>query len=763
VRGPAGWGILRAMTAPSLAGRPVDDRPLDRRLLGLAGLAGLVALAVGLDRLSDAPDFALRLDRVLPGVASVAATTVPAAVAVALAWVVSLISAGVVARWLLRRPAAGAGDWLLSAFATAILRDAVLLGVLGGTGWFRGPVVAAIDLITILAGLRLGTLPDPRSAAVRAASRAWLADRRRGLRPWGGPALPLALLVAVAWMAPVVLQLGSPVVPFIDVLPNHVAPVEHLRTFGSFDPLTTAPSPIYGPSRTFLGYVAFFGAVDAIAGVPAGLAAAAAILPLVLLLAVATGRLARRVGGPGAVPFALLLMGMTTAFARVADVRATVVALPIVLWVAEGLVGPVDDAEDEPPTVAMMVAVGLAAAILVHPLMGALVTLSVGLLAAARPDRLGRMLVPGLVAALLAGLPQAATMLGVEAAPPALAAGVVAAAFAASGVVRAVRLHRPGALLARWCLLIGAGLVVGYGVAGAGTAEPVAGLPVPGTLEAVRSVVTPLVLSSPVALIAVGLGLSSGTVGTGSRVLLTMLAVGLAAGALVALVPLRAGDILALSLRYEVPKTLFYWVGPMLAIAGAAGLDAFRRHTPFAALGRGAALAGILVLAAAPIRPDPIDAVHLGERRLAELVAFDLQGAGLGYWQGFPDSRAVVDAPRRELLAMVRARIDAGEIGPSTPILHVAASFQQWVATPLGVFTGVTETMVSPDAEPSIHTVGGRLEPFALLPDLLVHHEFPFVLLEPADLPAEVRDTIVAAGYVRVDGDPRGELFRLGP
>ena len=61
------------------------------------------------------------------------------------------------------------------------------------------------------------------------------------------------LLVGVVWMAPVLLQLASPFAPFVDVLPNHVAPVEHLRTFGSWETLAVSPSPIYGPSRLFLG------------------------------------------------------------------------------------------------------------------------------------------------------------------------------------------------------------------------------------------------------------------------------------------------------------------------------------------------------------------------------------------------------------------------------------------------------------------------------------------------------------------------------
>ena len=51
------------------------------------------------------------------------------------------------------------------------------------------------------------------------------------------------LLVVVVWAGPLIVQLASPAVPFMDVLPNHVAPVQHIHLFGSFDMLNTSPSP----------------------------------------------------------------------------------------------------------------------------------------------------------------------------------------------------------------------------------------------------------------------------------------------------------------------------------------------------------------------------------------------------------------------------------------------------------------------------------------------------------------------------------------
>ena len=95
-------------------------------------------------------------------------------------------------------------------------------------------------------------------------------------------------------------------------------------------------------------------------------------------------------------------------------------------------------------------------------------------------------------------------------------------------------------------------------------------------------------------------------------------------------------------------------------------------------------------------------------------------------------------------------------------MLHIARSFQQWVATPLGVFTGVTETDVSPDAEHSIHTVGGRLRDYKELPDLLASQDYPYLLYEPdKDLPLGIDHDLAVAGYEPIFTNSQGTLYRL--
>jgi hypothetical protein len=92
-------------------------------------------------------------------------------------------------------------------------------------------------------------------------------------------------------------------------------------------------------------------------------------------------------------------------------------------------------------------------------------------------------------------------------------------------------------------------------------------------------------------------------------------------------------------------------------------------------------------------------------------------------------------------------------------VLHVASSFQQWSSTPLGVFDGVDETSVSLNPEVSHQTVGGRLFGLDSLAAFLGSGEFGYVVLEPKDLPAGLRDQVLDAGYASTFANDQGEIF----
>lgn len=760
-----------------MEGRQLRDR--DAIALDLVGVAGITAFLIGLIWLQTSEKLGFDAGGALDGVISQLGVTLPAALLVLAATAIELGAGLVLARATRRRPFVSVAEALLAAMVAAVLKDALLLGLLGGFGLFQAPVLLAVNLGVVVGG-----------AFVPAITRhvrpfADLPSPRPALRSIGS--LTVAALVVVVWAGPVVLQLASPVVPFIDVLPNYVGPVEHLRTFGWFEPLTATLSPIIGPSRTVLGYDGLLGSLATMTGLPGALAIAGFILPQTILVAAGAYRLASaiRAGDPPVGAWALLAFALSQPFARLADARGTVVVVPLVclgLAVAAELIRDNDTEQDDPWRIGRGAVIGLAlgAAIFVHPVIGFFAVATVAIVALLRPrDAAPDAAVAGLTAGLIA-VPQLTTMLGLPL--PTIALGIWLPIAVAVGVVAGRRVGSSEriraslvrlAAMARIALAVGAVAAVVLGsVLGALNAQKV-----PGAL----AYTVDLVLESSGLLLVVLIAAAAlGSRGARSPLVWAGLAIGAVAVFLTQVLPNGLG-FLGSALQFEVPKTVHYWLS-MIAAAGAASALAFlwsAPRNPLPWVGRVAAAAAFMVVAALPLRvnlmplaPGEIDALHLGEHRWSETFAIDLRFADIGFWQGFPDTRTVVDEPRQELLDRLRAEIDAGRLRHDTPVLHVASSFQQWVATPLGVFDGVFETVLSGCAdignprcqgpEVSHHTAGGRLFDVTDIHDYLDHDAFPYVVLEPRDLPDGLRTQILAAGYVSIFPNEQGEIFRGG-
>jgi hypothetical protein len=162
----------------------------------------------------------------------------------------------------------------------------------------------------------------------------------------------------------------------------------------------------------------------------------------------------------------------------------------------------------------------------------------------------------------------------------------------------------------------------------------------------------------------------------------------------------------------------------------------------------------VVLIPFGPAQPDSAQASH----PVADSLAQDLHTAEQGYWQGYPDVRLVVDATGSDVLDFLRSEIVAGRIAAETQLLHVAASYQESASLPIGVFTGIEETMVSADATTTIFTAGGRIHPLKDLPSEL-GVGFAYVVLEPTGLPAGVRAAILAAGYRPVFVNSTAEVF----
>jgi hypothetical protein len=723
---------------------------VQQRFLAVVGLAGLIALAVGLAAL--APSASLGFDpiRALTGAAGELPLTLPAGLTVLAVTGLELGAGLILLRFARREPYTSISDAILSGLVGAVLKDVALLAIFGQFGLFNRPLLLAVDGAILVAGWRARPHVEVRVEGGRL--------RRIPL----GIAL-LAVATGLVWLGPLLLQLASPVVPFIDVLPNHVAPAEHLRVFGGLDPLTATQSPIYGPSRTLLGFVALSGAITTMAGFPAVLAIAALILPTTLLVAAGIHRLASAIGGDRAGWWALFAFTLTASFARLGDVRATVVVLPLVAWslafVADRLAARPTTRGRLPDGVLLGLALG--AAVLVHPVMGALAVAVVGLVAVVARARTGRLGAIAIAVAAVMSLPQGLTMLGVGLPAASLAVAGASAVVLGLGLERVPSIHLP-ARHRRTSTILG----VGFGAL-------LAGLVLVAILD---GVVGSLLVENAVLLLLFVGGLAVRSPAVRSPVVLGATTAGIIVAIGTAFIPAGAGT-LGDALRFELPKTLYYWLPVVAAVAAGSTLAALcaspAPSAPRAGGVRGiasgrragiraAALGLVVVACMLPLRVAPIDAYWLGDHRFSEALAIDLHFAEYGFWTNFPDSRLLVDRPRRELIEAVRSEIDGGRIGPDTPVLHVARSFQEWVATPLGVFTGVMETDVSLDPEHSIHTVGGRLHGLAELPAMLASRSYPYVLLEPGlRLPAGLGDAILAAGYRPVFGNGEGVLYRL--
>lgn len=465
------------------------------------------------------------------GVLGQLGSTLPAALLAAAATAMNVAAGAVLVRLARRQPFESASLALLHGFAGAVLIDLALVASLGAGGLFRRVPLLVVHVAVLAAGARLG--------------RPFVRREVRGADPpfvWG--------LIAVAWAVPVIVQLASPVAPFVDVLPNHVAPVQHLVTFGSYDPLTTTTSPIYGPSRLFLGYLGFAGTAAAMTGLSGGAAVASLALPATVLLAVAAWRLASSTIARAAAPFALATVPLTFTFLRLADTRATVLAFPLVTLALL------------PNASALQVAIGLGAGALVHPLIG---LLGAGAVAALGVSRLLRgergeahELLAGVAASSAIAAPQALTMLGVPI-PPLL---VLLGAPAAVGAAAAVRLVATR----------GTAVVVATAAGGAAL------LTLPTWLAPAWSAVLDLARRFPL----LSLGTSIGLVVAGRARMRGIVAAGVGVWLVaVAVLQLLPNDTVAWqSARFEVPKTLAYWTPWFLALATAAALDRGWRGFP---------------------------------------------------------------------------------------------------------------------------------------------------------------------------------------
>ena len=594
----------------------------------MVSVVGAIGLLIGIQMLENGP-IGANVPAALLGAVSQLPLTGVAAVAVLAATAVNVAMGAAVLRMAVDRPFESFGSLILGGLAAAVLVDTGMLMLLGGVGLFIWPIVVALHVAVLaLAWRRYRSLPALPPAA------------------WPGIDGLAYLLPALVWGAAIVLQLASPVVPFMDVLFNHVAPVEHVRIFGSFETLTTSPSPNFGPSRTLLGYVAMQSTIAVATGLPAALSIAAFALPLTIVFVLAVHRLADALFGRGAAYWALITVPLTFVFLRIPDARATALVFPLVAWSLTLLVAPPAGTRRQRQ---LLVMATLAAGLYVHPFIAGLMVLTMAFMVLLKPMRYAPVAGPAVVGALLLAGPQAAATLGI-AAPASM--GLVAVPLAAAGLWVADRYVDVLVAAGRAVLLLaGVGLLL--------LAQDVARY----ATEAVRDVAFGFPLLT--------IGALAGAIVFGGRgVGWRIIAVGLGVAVLVMVGTrlLPAEGALVLSLQGEAqPKALAYWAPFLLALAAAAachGAVASRRR-----FGLGHVAVALYVYAAVlPLRlsPTTVNLDNYEEHRMAESSSIALRHAQQGYWVGYQDSRAIVNASQRQLLDRLEADRAGGLIGPNT-------------------------------------------------------------------------------------------------
>lgn len=720
-------------------------------------LLGLGLLGAGLEIVRASGQWGFTYQGALGGVLSQLAVTGPAAVLMAAAVTANVLAGAVVLRLLGTPPFHRLSDLILAGFSAAVVIDSLALFLLGSIGLFGWPELLALHL---------------------AAGAAYLAGRRRRPLMAAGVHLRISrpavwwLLVLAVWAGPLIVQLASPAVPFMDVLPNHVAPVEHIRVFGSFSTLTTSPSPIYGPSRLMLGYVALLGQASTITGLHAVLADAAFALPLTVLVALALRRLSGLLFGGSASFWVLLIFPLTFTFMRIPDSRGTVAVFPVAAWamctVATELHARAGWSWTASRRPDLSLTFALAAAFLVHPLVGLVGIAAVGLALLLYPADLSRRLVPALAGGLVMALPQVLTMAAID------APSWVGAVFLVAGFAVACAMSFAVGVAADFISARGERWLAATGRLFDGPASPAdmaraafLGTAIVLLLSWASAIVVPsidpsnptdpsveLMLDFPhlVWLSLFGVAISVTRLGRGWVLLGCGIVAGLAAWTASGLI--GSADLTQKAVHYEVPKSIEYWLPVMLAIGGAGGLAALARQRTLGAI-RPLAIGLVLLVAIFPNEQPLATNVQIGEHRAAESLGLALREAELGYWNfnSYPDTRLIIDAPRQQVVDELRAEEAAGRLGPSTKVLNIAPWFQEWVAIPIGAFTGAMESSISLSPELSIHTVGGRLYGFdRIVPELA--SGYGYVVLQPGglspDLVSKTETEIATAGYRRI-------------
>ena len=715
------------VTMPATAESQNRTSPLLHRLVTALAFALAVGVIVALAayRLRDYR-YPLNLAAAVRGAATTAHVTIRAALGT---WFVVAVALAASGAWLRRRvPDLSPAEVVAAAVVLVWSGTYAVLLTLGPLGLYRPLVLRGLVLALALAALRFWRHPHPatpqhRSSGEQRQQGAWIAVGAFALA--AGPLL--------------LMQIGSPVSPFMDVLP-YIASAQKIVTFRFYDPFGNDAAGLWSPTRQLVGCDAPFSFLALVTNIPAHLAITSLIVPLAALQVLGIYLLGRRVHGGLAGGMAAIFLLQTFVWRRTADGRGTALAFALVTI---GLAFLLATRARGPRLALGGLALGLA--VTVNPLIGATGMQVATAATVIEAIDFRRGLIPR-VLALAAGsifaLPQ--VLIGLAWRVPAWTLPIAVAC----GAALALRLARR---------------------------TPEDDRPAPRAWPVARLTV---ILALPITILFLHARRQSefftyDWFGYGPLMLLAAGGIAvlahetwrrperwpsLAVPALAFWVtmidhaiadPLRfQGSLEMRALASEVtPKMVLYCAPYWLALLTGIwfGMLAHR-------WARLPAVVLALALVTYPLHyvQEPLD-FDGQQLSLAETWGFHLTNAANGYWAGYGDRRWVLDANGREVADVLLAEVAAGRITYDTHVLQIAPALE---SVETAVVTGISLDLVAPNYAPNNPwTLGGRGRGLDSLPAAFAARPRYVVLrqYQPERFPElSAYDEIVARSYLRL-------------
>lgn len=688
----------------------------------LIGVAVVTALAIYWDR-----DFPYHLDWIgaLRAIAPVLRRTAWATVRVWTFWALSSCAiAGLIRRY----------DQSIE------VGDAVLAGATG------------LMIVAYLLGTLIGPIPLMRSWLVWLLLIAAIAPQLRNVKAFKfTPMSSGQKLALTGWallsISLLVLQLGSPVPPFMDVL-NHPAAAQRIVTFHQYRAFDNDPYGAYSAHVQAPAVEVFYAVLALGSGIKmATLAETAAMVPMAGLMIFTSYRLGRALFGDIAGGMASLFFFFTCFFRREQGMRATVV---VFVLVAIGLAFFLNERRSR--TLFAFGAIALGTSVAAHAICGAyalIVAASAVIFWTAAND--WSRAIAGVIC--LAG----ATMLAVPelligmqhpvSYPilPLVQASGLAVIIAGASFLQAKSTAPPLIVPVLSAITVAAlftVLIYRHWFTGSMFDEVMHNLPILCALAA----------TGMIAAVIFGFVDKSTADSPG------LLAIGLLIGpaAEIAnnyLTPIITAPAPRDMLHNLISKLVDYWLPFMLIFP--AGLAFALIHDR---ISKSLAVFMVLTILIFPwTRAQNAQDYDSDEHSIPEQWAFNLSRAESGYWAGAADGRWTISPDGFALVAVLERELKAGRINPATHILHITDDTSAWALEQVAIFTGIDDDPVDLHYDPNnLFQAGSRVRGPADLPAALARR--PPYILEQCPAPASMGDPPEGYGQIFEGGNLR--LYR---